>query len=344
MNKKYIKIIVSILIVVLLIGLGIFGYKKIKNRNNDSKVIENSNNIKAVDNLIELTTSVSIKSFTITKNNKTTYVYLFYKIYVQTLNDKPNISCTGKNNTPMVYNLFFEPYILLSNSAYTEADYINLYTSSSSIKLKSSWIIKKYESCYATTDDNFKSSMGYFIYYNSSVAKINDNYFVNSFSTNYTIKDTNQYTYDKDSFKYSKVYNIDTGDMVFEVPTNNLEIFDEKKYEAIAPGIKGDQTIPIYARTSYLRIGATAPANSVKDKVAVYNGDLYYLDTNYNNKELNGKQLLDIHKVSFGTNYTNQYNDTNLTQKDIELDDAGDTKTARNIYKVYATVTLNGES
>lgn len=353
MNKKYIKIIVSILIIILLIGLGIFGYKKIKNRNNDSKVIENNNNLKAVDNVIELTTGPGVKSSTVKVNGESKYVYFFYKIYVKQVYEiqdgkkipkKSSLSCSNSNG--QVYDLIFEPYVLISQ--YSISDYANLYTSNSKTRLKSSWIIKNYESC----SSSLENYMDEFIS-NSKVTKISDKYFVISFSTSCTASNF-RFTVDKKSFKYSKVYNIETGEMVFEVPTNNLELFDKSSYEVVIPEEKGKSfKIKVFTNNnSYLRIGKNSSATEVNDKIAVcgeynggiYNGDLYYLDTNYNNKELNGKQLLDIHKVSFGTNYTNQYSDINLTQEDIELDNKGDTTTVRNIYKVYATVTLNGES
>ena len=205
--------------------------------------------------------------------------------------------------------------------------------------------INNYESCFEINNTYFKKDLQNFIFY-SRVAQIKDNYFVTSFSTSYSVGINSFVHTSSNFFNYSKVYDIDKGDMVFEVPTNNLEIFDEKKYEVKAPDTTNDKTtIPIILTSAhYLRIGQNTAINQVKDKVAVYNGNLYYLDTNYNNKELNGKQLLDIHEVTFGTSYPNQYRDINLTQEDIELDNKGDTTTARNIYKIYAEVSLNGES
>ena len=39
MDQKFIKKIVIVFAIILLIGVGIWSYKKIKNRNNDSKVV-----------------------------------------------------------------------------------------------------------------------------------------------------------------------------------------------------------------------------------------------------------------------------------------------------------------
>ena len=333
MNKKYIKIIVSILIIVLLIGfgLGIFGYKKIKNRNNDSKVIENNNNLKAVDNLITLRYS-SFSNISINKNNDTENVYFIYKIYVYQSDNTVEKQCyagSGQYTTKKV-----KPYNIITNLYVAKAkDKIENPREATGKKLKSSWIIKDYPVCNeldianAANDDIIKNI-------NMRIKQIpNSYYFAISFNSKLRVEKGSATTFNSYRLAYTKVFNIETGDMIYEIPTNNLEIyrnFNITKTSGIPFYIDTDKNLAIgtlktTTDTFYFKTFTNASGTTI------YNNNLYYLEANYNKKDEQGRVKLDVHEVTFGDNVDLQNPNNKYKDKILSSDDA---------YDVYAEVSL----
>ena len=72
MNKKAVKYVLIVSGIVLLLGLGIWGYKYIKNRNDDKKTNENKNDLKELANLTSYMTS------TVTDDNSNRYTLKYY--------------------------------------------------------------------------------------------------------------------------------------------------------------------------------------------------------------------------------------------------------------------------
>lgn len=345
MNKKKIKIIVSILIIVLLIGLGIFGYKKIKNRNNGSKVIENNNNLKAVDSLIDAgyTSFNSIKI-----NNEKKYVYLIYKVYAKQNFDSENnpktviLPCKNSSNKYVnqnidTYDLIYNMYVAITDKLASSASVNNLEKK----RLLSSWTIKDYANCDGIDSDTSTSFIKSAVsikssYNNKNIYQIKDEYFYITFNHDFEFDTTDKiYKINKDAFKYYKIFNIKTGEMIYEIPTNNLEIFNPQNYN-IPKNQSGK--IKIYYQSTNggrITIGSTNSENVFQDKIAIYNNNLYYLETNYNKKDEKGRVKLDVHEVIFGDNVDPENPNNKYKDKILSSDE---------VYDVYADVSLNGES
>ena len=294
MDKKILKKILIVFSIILLIGIGIWGYKKIKNKINDSKVVENENDIKAIDSLISVGTTRTVKSGTITYN-------FDYKMY---LKEKGTIliKC-GKNDTNVsVYDIIFNLYASKTENKQTT----NLG------KIMTSWIVRDFTDCKVVNAKN-DNITAFVTASNAPIAQVSGNYFLVGFKSN--------------GFIYTKVFDITTGELLFDVPTNNLEVFN--KFSIDNNGNSNNQ-IKFSSSKQNLTIKNNNKSATFSNKYAILNNSLYYLDTDYTvEKAANGYVKLNVHKVNFENNVVN---DINLsTSTDITSD------------KVYAEVKLNGE-
>lgn len=185
MNKKALKYVLIVSGIVLLLGLGIWGYKYIKNRNDDKKINESETNLKELANLTSYESS-SVGGYTLN-------YYYNGPIDVTT---NGGVKCLLTQNTGChKYNYYLTIYV------------------NNSIKLKSSWMFYSFEynsSRYASS--HMKK--------NVTTNAINSKFLIISLS-NYTF----EYYYDtsKTYHSYTKVFDATTGDMIFAVPTNSNE-------------------------------------------------------------------------------------------------------------------------
>ncbi len=327
MNKKYIKIIVSILIIVLLIGfgLGIFGYNKIKNRNNDSKVIENNNNLKAVDSLITLDY--------VSKGN----YRIIYKVYPKKNNKTVDLTCSDANGKNIVTTL--DTYDLIY---YIYVTSVTSKNNDKTTKLLSSWIIKDYANCDGIDSDSSKRIMADFLTtrknsgYRYNVEQITDQYYLFTLYDNIEYDETYKiYKVNKYDFTYYKVFDLETGEMVFEVPTNNLETFNKANYK-ISQTLGEIKIFYQKLNGGTISVGDTRTRGNVfQDKIAIYNNNLYYLETNYNKKDEQGRVKLDVHEVKFGDNIDTENPNNKYRDRILSSDE---------VYDVYAEVSLNSKS
>lgn len=201
MNKKALKYVLIVSGIVLLLGLGIWGYRYIKNRNDDKKTNENKTDLKELANLTSYMTS------TVTDDNSNSYTLNYYyngpiKMETCLIGSTYNRVCTKSNF------------------------YLTIYVEDS-IKLKSSWMFYSYE---AYSDEylySFKPTKPK----NLFTKVLNSKFLVISLS-NYTVCKYDGYdivcngkgidvknTY----YPYTKVFDATTGDMIFAVPTNSNE-------------------------------------------------------------------------------------------------------------------------
>lgn len=290
MNKKIIKKIVIVLAIILLIAIGIWGYKKIKNRNNDSKVVENENDIKAIDSLINVGGN---RDVTI---NGTKYRFV-YKMYLKEKGTK-SITCSNKEVTKPSYDIIFNLYVSTTT------------TPNDQKKIMSSWIVRDFADC-STVNEKNTNVTAFVNTTNTLITTVSGNYFLVGFKSN--------------GFIYAKVFDVTTGDLIFDVPTNNLEVFTKFFITTTKTN-----TIKFFGNNSATLSVGTASNNATKfaNKYAIRSNSLYYLDTNYAaEKDSNGNIKLDIHKVDFIDGKAVDTNLSNLSDVDV----------------VYATVKLTGE-
>ena len=184
MNKKALKYVLIVSGIVLLLGLGIWGYKYIKNRNDDKKTNESETNLKELANLTSYGSS-SVGGYTLN--------YYYNGPIDVTTNGGVKCSLT-QNNGCHKYNYYLTIYV------------------NNSIKLKSSWMFYSFEynSDYSST----------YIQRNVTTNAINSKFLIISLS-NYTYEYYNDTQ--KNYYPYTKVFDATTGDMIFAVPTNSNE-------------------------------------------------------------------------------------------------------------------------
>ena len=240
MNKIIVKIILIISGILLLFGFGIYGYKYIKNRNSGKNTNENENELKEVSNLTTAFSGQSAGSYKITG--------YYNKVDVtSTL----GINCKyASSSSCKKYNFYGTIYV------------------NNSVKLKSSWIFyskegysANYSITYMSDYINYVSSYSGFILISIGTF-VDSSYYGNTYVTNYP---------------YTKIFNANTGDLIFEVPTNsNEEISNVYGY-------------------SFLN-------NMNLDTFS--SGYIYYVKSNYN---LTGGANVEVHQVTFNSN--NSYSD-----------------------------------
>ena len=185
MNKKALKYVLIVSGIVLLLGLGIWGYKYIKNRNDDKKTNESETNLKELANLTSYGSS-SVGGYTLN------YYY----------NGPIDVTTNGGAKC----------LLHTSYSCHKYNYYLTIYVNNS-IKLKSSWMFYSFES------DSSRYASSY-MKKNVTTNAINSKFLIISLS-NYTYEyyDNKNKTY----FPYTKVFDATTGDMIFAVPTNSNE-------------------------------------------------------------------------------------------------------------------------
>lgn len=187
MNKKALKYVLIVSGIVLLLGLGIWGYKYIKNRNDDKKTNESETNLKELANLTSYGSS-SVGGYTLN--------YYYNGPIDVTTNGGVKCSLYLKNYYCHKYNYYLTIYV------------------NNSIKLKSSWMFYSFE--YSNINSIASSSMKK----NVTTNAINSKFLIISLS-NFTYE---YYEYaTKTYFPYTKVFDATTGDMIFDVPTNSNE-------------------------------------------------------------------------------------------------------------------------
>lgn len=270
MNKKVIKYVLIVSGIVLLFGLGIWGYKYIKNRNDDKKVNENENELKEVESL------TSVGSVTIN-----TYSVDIYKNYF--IRNEHEYSFINQNESRQTVDL------------YDTVWYITMYVNN--IKLKSSWIAYTCESVrntYSAENDPSNSKIT-----NRITGNYLGNYIALSVSAYYEreyLSFFNRYGStigkigtDIESYPFTKVFDVTTGDMIYAIPTNSNE-----KISFTTNVTDGSTTISgkAFSRNMYVNANLNA---------------VYYLKSNYSLSDGNNTE---IHKVVFGDSYTNKFQDT----------------------------------
>lgn len=184
MNKKALKYVLIVSGIVLLLGLGIWGYKYIKNRNDDKKTNESETNLKELANLTSYGSS-SVGGYTLN------YYY----------NGPIDVTTNGGAKCLLHTNYYCHKYNY----------YLTIYVNNS-IKLKSSWMFYSFE--YNT---DYSST---YIQRNVTTNAINSKFLIISLS-NYTYEYYNDTQ--KNYYPYTKVFDATTGDMIFAVPTNSNE-------------------------------------------------------------------------------------------------------------------------
>ena len=186
MNKKALKYVLIVSGIVLLLGLGIWGYKYIKNRNDDKKTNESETNLKELANLTSYGSS-SVGGYTLN------YYY----------NGPIDVTTNGGAKCLLHTNYYCHKYNY----------YLTIYVNNS-IKLKSSWMFYSFE--YSRLNSVESSYMKK----NVTTNAINSKFLIISLS-NYTYEYYNQSS--NTYHPYTKVFDATTGDMIFAVPTNSNE-------------------------------------------------------------------------------------------------------------------------
>lgn len=187
MNKKALKYVLIVSGIVLLLGLGIWGYKYIKNRNDDKKTNESETNLKELANLTSYGSS-SVGGYTLN--------YYYNGQIDVTTNGGVKCSLTQTNDCHK-YNYYLTIYV------------------DDSIKLKSSWMFYSYE--YSRFNSSTASR---YMRKDVTTNAINSKFLIISLS-NYTYEHYNQSS--NTYHPYTKVFDATTGDMIFAVPTNSNE-------------------------------------------------------------------------------------------------------------------------
>ena len=185
MNKKALKYVLVVSGIVLLLGLGIWGYKYIKNRNDDKKTNESETNLKELANLTSYGSS-SVGGYTLN--------YYYNGPIDVTTNGGVKCSLT-QNNSCHKYNYYLTIYV------------------NNSIKLKSSWMFYSFEYSVSSAASSHMTK-------DVTTNAINSKFLIISLS-NYTYEYYNQSS--KTYHPYTKVFDATTGDMIFAVPTNSNE-------------------------------------------------------------------------------------------------------------------------
>ena len=187
MNKKALKYVLIVSGIVLLLGLGIWGYKYIKNRNDDKKTNESETNLKELANLTSYGSS-SVGGYTLN--------YYYNGPIDVTKNGGVKCLLASNSSNCNKYNYYLTIYV------------------NNSIKLKSSWMFYSFEY------SRFNSTASNYMKKNVTTNAINSKFLIISLS-NYTLEyyDVTSKTY----FPYTKVFDATTGDMIFAVPTNSNE-------------------------------------------------------------------------------------------------------------------------
>lgn len=187
MNKKALKYVLIVSGIVLLLGLGIWGYKYIKNRNDDKKTNESETNLKELANLTSYGSS-SVGGYTLN--------YYYNGPIDVTTNGEVKCSL-NKTNGCHKYNYYLTIYV------------------NNSIKLKSSWMFYSYE--YSRFNSSTASR---YMRKDVTTNAINSKFLIISLS-NYTYE---YYSQSGNTYHpYTKVFDATTGDMIFAVPTNSNE-------------------------------------------------------------------------------------------------------------------------
>lgn len=199
MNKKVLKYVLIVCGIVLLFGLGIWGYKYIKNRNDDKKVNEYENELK------ELASLTSYGSDTV--GSYTLNYYYNGPIYM-------GLKC-------LIGSDFGYNYCKINNF------YLTIYVDDS-IKLKSSWMFYSYEAYGNSAIETYIPNRPK----NLTTKVLNSKFLVISLSSyiycnDYDDSQIKCYGSKSDGYKiyypYTKVFDATTGDMIFAVPTNSNE-------------------------------------------------------------------------------------------------------------------------
>ena len=185
MNKKALKYVLIVSGIVLLLGLGIWGYKYIKNRNDDKKTNESETNVKELANLTSYGSS-SVGGYTLN------YYY----------NGPIDVTRNGGVKCSLHTNYYCHKYNY----------YLTIYVNNS-IKLKSSWMFYSFEY-------DSSGSASRYMKKNVTTNAINSKFLIISLS-NYTYEHYNDTK--KNYYPYTKVFDATTGDMIFAVPTNSNE-------------------------------------------------------------------------------------------------------------------------
>ena len=185
MNKKALKYVLIVSGIVLLLGLGIWGYKYIKNRNDDKRTNESETNLKELANLKSYESS-SVGGYTLN------YYY--------------NGPIDVTNNGGVKCSLYTD------SSCHKYNYYLTIYVNNS-IKLKSSWMFYSFE--YSNSSNASKKRK-----IDVTTNAINSKFLIISLS-NYTYE--HYYYNQKIYYPYTKVFDATTGDMIFAVPTNSNE-------------------------------------------------------------------------------------------------------------------------
>lgn len=207
MNKKAVKYVLIVSGIVLLLGLGIWGYKYIKNRNDDKRTNENETELKELANL------TSYGSSTVVGGNFTLNYYYNGPI------DMGQTCLVGKSDT-------YSNGSVLPCFKYNY--YLTIYVDN--VKLKSSWMFYSYESA----NFNLTSSGSYLPSNTKYITKtvFNSKFLMISLPNFTYCRITNVYDITCDStsetkkvtyYPYTKVFDVTTGDMIFAVPTNGNE-------------------------------------------------------------------------------------------------------------------------
>lgn len=193
MNKKALKYVLVVSGIVLLLGLGIWGYKYIKNRNDDKKTNESENDLKELAKLTALA-SESLGDYTLK------YYY------------NGPIDVTEKTNGEV------KCLLASTSSCHKFNYYLTIYAVNNvqpePIKLKSSWMFYSFEYNRITSSDSS------YIEKVVTPKVINSKFLIISLS-NYIHESYNNSS--KTYYPYTKVFDATTGDMIFAVPTNSNE-------------------------------------------------------------------------------------------------------------------------
>ena len=187
MNKKALKYVLIVSGIVLLLGLGIWGYKYIKNRNDDKKTNESETNLKELANLTSYGSS-SVGGYTLN--------YYYNGPIDVTTNGGVKCLLASNSSNCNKYNYYLTIYV------------------NDSIKLKSSWMFYSYE-CSRFNSTTASKNMKKIVTTNA----INSKFLIISLS-NYTFEYNGT---QKIYYPYTKVFDATTGDMIFAVPTNSNE-------------------------------------------------------------------------------------------------------------------------
>lgn len=272
MNKKIVKWILIISGILIVLGLCIFGYKAIKNRNNDKNVVENENDLKEVASLKKLGTIKPVTDITNDGRSSDSIVFRYNMINIVDI-------CQLYTGSSKCY----------TNSAVGSLYYLSDNTEK---KLDSSWIFFHYESTSKSlpyTSSNLYS-LSYMNYnYTGSFASnpVNyiyqiGNYLIVSLSTHRMLQGSGMTRY---SYPYTKIFYIGNdsnfGKLIYTVPTNGNEEIS----------ITGNSTCD--------------HSIGFKNNLCFGSNAVYYLESNYSD----GSDKADIHKVTFGSTSFDSYKD-----------------------------------